>query len=295
MPRYRFSWDNLPRTLLAELGRDLSLQMPVTQTLRDRYGARPRPEFVRDAWPTLLRVWLPKDRGSRDAVVAGLQARRLGTVDSPVRSPAAQLEYLKSCRNSISLREVVVAVFMAFGESETIRTPIPVEASGTARPSRSPDRGEQASNGGAGSTPASLDDWLGWAVAQILGVDQAPRDSDGDIPIRSGSSMCYVRSIEDPPSVRLFAPMVVDVSRTSALLEALNDINMSITVGRVFHTPANEVIFALELYGDQLTVEIIRASLGAATYVADRFDDEIQFRFGGRTLFAETNDDSVLV
>lgn len=66
-------------------------------------------------------------------------------------------------------------------------------------------------------------------------------------------------------------------------------------MGRVFHTRANEVIFALELYGEQLTVGILRASLAAATSIADRFDHELQSRFGGKTLFAEMDDDSVMV
>jgi len=132
-------------------------------------------------------------------------------------------------------------------------------------------------------------------VAQILEVDQVNRDPDGDIRIRYGSTMCFVRGIEDPPSVRLFAPMVIDIPRTPALLEDLNDINLNITVGRVVHTPANEVLFSLELYGEQLTVEIVRASLDAATTIADHFDHQLQARFGGKTLYAEVSDDSVMM
>jgi hypothetical protein len=160
------------------------------------------------------------------------------------------------------------------------------------------DQGEAAlpdETGEAGQDPTTLTDWLCWAVAQILDVDEVSRDADGDIRVRYGSTMCFVRSIEDPPSVRLFAPMIVEVPRTPALLEALNDINLNITVGRVFHTPGNEVLYALELYGEQLTMEIIRASLDAATAIADHFDHQLQSRFGGKTLFAEVTDDSVIV
>ncbi len=272
MPRYRFSWDNLPSGLLHQLGSDLRLRPPVDQALRERYGARPEQDFVRDAWPTLIRAWLETDDESRELVVDELRARGLGKVRGPAVSAAAQLYYLQSCRNSSALREAVAAIFTAFGESEAFRTPVPSD-----------------------QPPTSLTEWLCWAVAQVLEVEQVNQDPDGDIRIRYGSTMCFVRGIEDPPSVRLFAPMVIDIPRTPALLEDLNDINLNITVGRVVHTPANEVLYSLELYGEQLTVEIIRASLDAATTIADHFDHRLQSRFGGKTLYAEVSDDSVMM
>jgi hypothetical protein len=295
MPRYRFAWDNLPPALLRRLGGDLRLQPPLAEALRARYGARPAPEFVRDAWPTLVDAWLARDRDSRELVVEGLQARRLGPALAPGRSAAAQLDYLRSCQNSSSLREVVAAIFTAFGESEAVRTPVPSETTAEDNPIVAPDSEQSDAADEAGQPPTSLTGWLGWAVAEILGVDQVSWDPDGDIQVRYGSTMCYVRGIEDPPSVLLFAPMVIDVPRTPALLEDLNDINLNITVGRVVHTPANEVLFSIELYGEQLTVDILRASLDAATTIADHFDHQLQSRFGGKTMFAEVSDDSVIV
>lgn len=297
MPRYRFSWSNLPPGLLRQLGRDLNLQPPVDQTLRVEYGARPDQDFVRDAWPVLLDEWLRQDTVSREMVVEGLQERRLGDPAIDVRSAAGQMEYLRSCRNTAELRVVVVAILMAFGEQEPLRTPVPSETTADDNPAVAPRHaaGPRAGQAGESQRHRRLSDWLDWAVKRILDSGAVPREPDGDIPIRHGSTMCYIRSIDDPPSVRLCAPMVVDVPRTPELLEALNDINMHITVGRVFHTRANEVVFALELYGEQLTVGILRASLAAATSIADRFDHELQSRFGGKTLFAEMDDDSVMV
>jgi hypothetical protein len=295
MPRYRFSWDNLPAALLDQLGSDLGLRPPVDQALRDQYGARPGPDFVRDAWPTLLDAWLATDDESRDIVVQELQARGLGKARAPARSSAAQLYYLQSCRNSGALREAVAAIFTGFGESEVFSTPVPSEMTAQDNPVVTPGWEPSASGGEADQPPASLTEWLCWAVAQVLEVEQVNQDPDGDIRIRYGSTMCFVRGIDDPPSVRLFAPMVIDIPRTPALLEDLNDINLNITVGRVVHTPANEVLYSLELYGEQLTVEIIRASLDAATTIADHFDHQLQARFGGKTLYAEVSDDSVMM
>jgi hypothetical protein len=295
MPRYRFSWDNLPPGLLRQLGSDLRLRPPVDQALRERYGARPEQDFVRDAWPTLIKAWLETDDESRELVVDELQARGLGKARAPAVSAASQLYYLRSCRNSSALREAVAAIFTAFGESEDFPTPVPSETTAEDNPIVTPDWQPSDSGDQADQPPTSLTEWLGWAVAQILEVDQVNRDPDGDIRIRYGSTMCFVRGIEDPPSVRLFAPMVIDVPQTPALLADLNDINLNITVGRVVHTPANEVLFSLELYGEQLTVEIVRASLDAATTIADHFDHQLQSRFGGKTLYAEVSDDSVMM
>jgi hypothetical protein len=298
MPRYRFSWSNLPATLLQDLGAGLELLPPIDVALRNKYGARPKPDFVRDAWPTLLDAWLATDSASRAAVVGALRARGLGSVGAPVESADDQMEYLRSCRNTTSLREVVAGTFTVFGESK----PIPVPPSLTAPPQNSevgvPDRtgrAEPENTEESNENQMSLNDWVGQAVATIMGAEEVTRDSDGDIPIRYGSTVCYVRAVDDPPSILVLAPMVVEIARTPALLEALNDINMNISVGRVFHTPSDVVMFVLELYGQQLTVEILRASLDAATYIADHFDHDLQSRFGGKTQYPETSDDSVIV
>ena len=296
MPRYRFSWDNLPPRLLRQLGSDLRLRPPVDQALRERYGARPEQDFVRDAWPTLIKAWLETDDESRELVVDELQARGLGKARAPAVSAASQLYYLRSCRNSSALREAVAAIFTAFGESEDFPTPVPSETTAEDNPIVTPDWQPADSGDQADQPPTSLTEWLGWAVAQILEVDQVNRDPDGDIRIRYGSTMCFVRGIEDPPSVRLFAPMVIDVPQTPALLADLNDINLNITVGRVVHTPANEVLFSLELYGEQLTVEIIRASLDAATRGWRSISARVRaVQAGGKTLYAEVSDDSVMM
>ena len=139
MPRYRFSWDNLPPGLLRQLGSDLRLRPPVDQALRERYGARPEQDFVRDAWPTLIKAWLETDDESRELVVDELQARGLGKARAPAVSAASQLYYLRSCRNSSALREAVAAIFTAFGESEDFPTPVPSETTAEDNPIVTPD------------------------------------------------------------------------------------------------------------------------------------------------------------
>src|SRR6266568_7031756 len=182
MPRYRFSWDNLPSGLLHQLGSDLRLRPPVDQALRERYGARPEQDFVRDAWPTLIKAWLETDDESRELVVAELQARGLGKARAPAVSAASQLYYLRSCRNSSTLRETVAAIFTACGESEPVHTPVPSETTAQDNPIAAPGRPPSGTDD-ADLPPTGLIDWLCWAVAQILEVDQVNQDPDGDIRI----------------------------------------------------------------------------------------------------------------
>src|SRR5262249_5987985 len=53
-----------------------------------------------------------------------LRARRLGDVGIDTRSVAGQLSYLRSCRNSATLREIVVDALIVAGEpSATSSTP----------------------------------------------------------------------------------------------------------------------------------------------------------------------------
>ena len=77
MPRYKFSWDSLPSTLLRGLKRDFGLEGDVPVALRKSFGARPSEDFIQAAWPTLLNGWLKNDRPSRMAVVDQLRNRKL--------------------------------------------------------------------------------------------------------------------------------------------------------------------------------------------------------------------------
>ena len=51
MPRYRFSWSNLPEGVVSALARFLDLDGPrheIEASLRTEFGARPTPAFVKE-------------------------------------------------------------------------------------------------------------------------------------------------------------------------------------------------------------------------------------------------------
>ncbi len=118
----------------------------------------------------------------------------------------------------------------------------------------------------------------------IAGADLVP-DRDGDLPIRVGSALMFVRPVAGrPPLLQVFAPLVSGVDLTPALLESLNDINRNILFGRAFWTD-REVVVSMELTAVGVTPAQIAFACVQLGNLADHLDDVLRGRFGGRTMF----------
>ena len=121
VPRYKFKWSNLGPSLLRALCHDLldgeDLDEDPATALQAVYGARPTEEFIRDAWPVLLKSWLRTSKDSREWVVEALrEARGDRTL---VSGRDAQMEYLRGLNNSKKLREIVWTELVARGEAQS--------------------------------------------------------------------------------------------------------------------------------------------------------------------------------
>lgn len=115
MPRYKFRWSNLPCRLIDELRANLiDGEGDSAELMAKIYGARPKDEFVREAWPTLLDSWLSHDKESRHAVVKLLREAR--GEDGTITNRRSQMDYLRSLRNAKNLRSIVLEEFIALGE-----------------------------------------------------------------------------------------------------------------------------------------------------------------------------------
>jgi hypothetical protein len=127
---------------------------------------------------------------------------------------------------------------------------------------------------------AGLNRRLEDALKAFLGLPDLIRDADGDIPVRVGSALMYVRAVAGtPPLVQLFAPVLHGTALTLPLLEALNDINRRILFGRIFWGHQG-VIVAMELTGVDLTPEQVSFACVQLGNLADHLDDELRERFG---------------
>ena len=135
MPKYKFQWSNLPSTLLDALRRDPIVDgddYDSAEALRAAYGARPKDDFIRDAWPTLLQSWLQHEKDSREWIVGMLRETR--REDGRLTNRKAQMEYLRGLRNAKKLRSIVLREFIAFGEVEPTLGKAPPKPVETAPP-----------------------------------------------------------------------------------------------------------------------------------------------------------------
>jgi hypothetical protein len=118
----------------------------------------------------------------------------------------------------------------------------------------------------------------------VSGADLVP-DRDGDLPIRVGSALMFVRRVPGrPPLLQLFSPLVSGVDMTPALLESLNDINRNILFGRVFWAE-REIVVSMELTAVAISAKQIAFGCVQLGNLADHLDDVLRGRFGGRTMF----------
>ena len=118
----------------------------------------------------------------------------------------------------------------------------------------------------------------------VSGADIVP-DRDGDLPIRVGSAIMFVRPVSGrPPLLQLFSPLVSDVDMTPTLLDTLNDINRNILFGRVFWAE-REVVVSMEITAVGISAKQIAFACVQLGNLADHLDDVFRGRFGGRTMF----------
>ncbi len=128
-------------------------------------------------------------------------------------------------------------------------------------------------------------------MKEVLGVDELVVDSDGDVPVRWGSAMFYVRVLDgDTPLVRIFCPLVRNVKRTCKLLEFVNEINCK-SVMTTVQWIDDDVLATTELRAESLDKDTLEFACNNMGYLADTFDDQIKEKFGGDLMFADQGDE----
>ena len=128
-------------------------------------------------------------------------------------------------------------------------------------------------------------------VEQVLGamfpsVEALP---EGAYAVDAGSVRVFVglRASEGPLLVRVFSLTNVDVPVEAALTTFLLDANREMPLGRFSLDVARRSVWLDHVLGaDELDVALPR-TVAAIAQNADRYDDEIKRRFGGRTFREE--------
>ena len=121
-------------------------------------------------------------------------------------------------------------------------------------------------------------------VAEYLNIapEKLVVDQDGDIPVRAGSAVYYVRLLEaDPPIVQVYATVLTDIDKSPGLFEKLNEINRYVYYCRFFWLEDRRVVVAMEIVAETADPKEIGTACGQIAWAADTYDTELHQAFGG--------------
>ena len=130
-----------------------------------------------------------------------------------------------------------------------------------------------------------LDDLVDAELAEIYG--HLPiRDADGDVAIRVGSTMLFLRTSSDGQEVVLFAPVVHDIAGRSRAAEVLNDLNVEARWVK-FQLIKDRVFVTISVLSRPFVPAHLRQAVRILSDVADGIDDDLAAKLNGRTTFSD--------
>lgn len=201
---------------------------------------------------------------------------------------------------SRTLRDVYGAphpAFLVFLVQDADDQPIAVEPLGTARPDVAPDEDldldldealAAARASQSGDEAMALDERVRTVVATMLksDADQLQVDADGDIGIRAGSAMVFVRVRDNPPLVDVFSPVLTEIHPTEKLYVKLSELTNRMPIGRLYCTD-DTVWASIPVFGRNFQTTHLMLAVQVMTGLADELDDRLHGEFGGRRFFGE--------
>ena len=130
-----------------------------------------------------------------------------------------------------------------------------------------------------------LNDLVDAELAEIYGYPPI-RDADGDVAIRVGSTMLFLRTSSDGQEVVLFAPVVHDVAGRSRATEVLNDLNVEARWVK-FQLIKDRVFVTISVLSRPFVPTHLRQAVRILSDVADGIDNELAAKLNGRTTFSD--------
>lgn len=112
------------------------------------------------------------------------------------------------------------------------------------------------------------------------------RDGEGDVAVRVGSTMMFLRTSPDGQEVILFSAVVHDLAGRSRAAEVLNDLNVAARWVK-FQLVRDRVFVTMSILARPFVPEHLRQAVRIISEVADGIDEELAAKLGGRTTFSE--------
>jgi T3SS (YopN, CesT) and YbjN peptide-binding chaperone 1/T3SS (YopN, CesT) and YbjN peptide-binding chaperone 3 len=128
-----------------------------------------------------------------------------------------------------------------------------------------------------------LNDLVDTELAEMYG-HRPFRDAEGDVAIRVGSTMLFLRTSRDSQEVVIFAAVVHDVAGRSRAAEVLNDLNVEARWVK-FQLIRDRVFVTISVFSWPFVPAHLRQAVRILSDVADGIDNELAAKLDGRTTF----------
>ncbi len=112
------------------------------------------------------------------------------------------------------------------------------------------------------------------------------RDDEGDVAIRVGSTMIFLRTSADGHEIVVFAAVVHEVDGRSRATEVLNDLNVEARWVK-FQLIRDRVFVTLSIPARPFVPAHLQLAVRIMSEVADGIDDELATKLRGRTIFTD--------
>src|SRR5215470_15475099 len=126
-------------------------------------------------------------------------------------------------------------------------------------------------------------------LCEIFGEPNV-RIADCSFVLEEGSALVYVRTFpvgEDRAAVEVFSYVLIDVQVTERLMRFLLAYNLRLVIGAfgliVHDDGKGEVLLTRTLLADSLDPAELYSTVSAIARIADKLDDEMVAKFGGKT------------
>jgi hypothetical protein len=130
-----------------------------------------------------------------------------------------------------------------------------------------------------------LNDLVDAELAEMYG-HRPIRDAEGDVAIRVGSTMLFLRTSRDGQEVVIFAAVVHDIAGRSRAAEVLNDLNVEARWVK-FQLIRDRVFVTMSVLSRPFVPAHLHQAVRILSDIADGIDDELAAKLNGRTTFSD--------
>lgn len=134
-------------------------------------------------------------------------------------------------------------------------------------------------------SPAHLSQMVDTELTSMYGHPPF-RDNEGDVAIRVGSTMLFLRTSGDGKEVTVFAAVVHDVAGRSRAAEVINDLNVESRWVK-FQVVRDRVFASISVLAQPFVPAHLHQAVRVLSDVADGIDEDLAAKLDGRTTFAD--------